>query len=117
MQNAEKHGRATPNHVHATLMRPSSHRKSSDRRSAIDNSPIQGGLVAQDARLWPRDAGVLLLERGLELRIAIRPEGGPIEGGFEPFALGGAEPELHRQAAFADVRMRLERKAFVELHL
>ena len=60
---------------------------------------------------------MLLLEGGFELRVAVRPEGGPVEGGFQPFAVGRAEPELHRQAAFADVRVRLERETLVELHL
>src|ERR1035441_3931961 len=72
---------------------------------------------ATQSRLGPRHAGVLLLERGLQLRIAVGAECGPVGGGFEPLAVGRAEPELDRHAAFADVRMRLQRKTLVELHL
>src|ERR1035437_3347571 len=65
----------------------------------------------------PRHARVLFLEGGFELRIAVGSERGPIEGGFEPFAVGCAEPDLYRHMAFADVRMRLQRETLVELHL
>lgn len=60
---------------------------------------------------------MFLLERGLELRIAVGSKGTPIEGGLEPFAVGRAEPQLHRQAAFADRRMRLQCETLVEFHL
>src|SRR5690242_6529351 len=50
----------------------------------------------------PRHAGVFLLERVFERRVALGFEGGPVEGGFEAFAVGRAEPELDRDPGFAD---------------
>ena len=57
------------------------------------------------------------MEGGFELGIAVGAEGGPVGGRFETFAVRGAEPELHRDMAFADVGMGLQDKAFVELDL
>ena len=42
---------------------------------------------------------------------------GPIRRAREAFAVGSAELELHRETAFAERWVFLEREAFLELHL
>ena len=44
-------------------------------------------------------------------------EGGPVGGAGQAFAVGGAETEEHREAAFTDAGMLFEGEAFLELHL
>jgi len=86
---------------------------SADRPCAAAAVSLRPNSHACVPQLWPRHAGVLLQQSGFELWIAVRSERGPIEGGFQPFAVGRAEPELNRQVAFADMRMCLQREALV----
>ena len=51
------------------------------------------------------------------LRPFASEEGGPIGGGGQSFAVGGAEQELQREAAFANGGMLGEGEAILELHL
>ena len=44
-------------------------------------------------------------------------EAGPIGGGGDDFAAGGAEFEKDREAAFAEGGMLFERPAFLQFHL
>ena len=76
-----------------------------------------GTFPSTPKKLHPSHARIFLRQRRPELRVAVRHEGGPIKGGFQAFAVRGAEPEFDRQAAFANVRMLLERETLVELHL
>ena len=43
-------------------------------------------------------------------------EARPISRGGQAFAVGGAETEEHREAAFAEGRVFFEGEAFLELH-
>src|SRR5208337_193657 len=73
-------------------------------------SPAGEGAEGVLAESRPGHARVLLLQGGFELGVAVRSEGGPIEGGLEPLAVRGTEPEFHRQPAFAEVRVRFQRE-------
>ena len=68
------------------------------------------------AQVRARVAGILL-KRVFELGIAVGFERKPVKRRVYSPAVGCAEPKLDRQSSFADVRMLLEREAFVELHL
>src|SRR5205823_14771435 len=63
----------------------------------------------------PRQAGVFSLQRGFQLGIGVRFEGGPIECRFNSFAVGRAEPKFYGQLSFAHMRMFLELETFVQL--
>jgi len=73
------------------------------------------GLIA--STLNPRRPRILLLQSGFDFGIAVCLENGPVAGRFQPFAIGGAEPELDRQPAFAYLRVLLESKTLLKLDL
>lgn len=58
-----------------------------------------------------------MLEGGFEFGVGVEAEGGPVVGGFDSLAVGGAEPEFDGLASFADVRVRFERKGLVQFYL
>src|SRR5437870_7375260 len=66
---------------------------------------LPASWIAGPASLDPGHAGIFLLQRGFDFRIAVRFERGPVESGFQPFALRRAEPKLYRQPPFAYLRV------------
>jgi len=65
----------------------------------------------------PGCSRILALEVGFELGVSVGFEGGPIAGGLDAFAIGGAEPEANGNAVFTDLRVHGKREAFVEFDL
>ncbi len=75
--------------------------------SVLVPSTCKDNDYSEVARSKPGSAGKFPLQRRLDFRITRSLESGPVEGGLNPLAVGGAEPELHRQAALANMRMFL----------
>lgn len=67
--------------------------------------------------LGPEEGGEFFLELGFEFGVGEVAEGGPVEGGLEAFAVGGAEPEFDGEFAFADVRVFFDGEAFLDFDL
>src|SRR5688572_24821838 len=67
--------------------------------------------------LAPQVAGEFLRHGLAVLRPFAGEEGWPVGGGGEAFAVGSAEGEEHREAAFTEDGMLFEREAILQLHL
>src|SRR5262249_8930919 len=65
----------------------------------------------------PGHAHVVLLQGRFELWVSVGLEGGPVEGGFQTFAIRSAQPKFHWQFTLANERMFAQRKTFVQFHL
>src|SRR5436853_4146163 len=80
-------------------------------------TPSRKAEYSQPSRLEPGSSRIFPGQSRFKFRVRERFECRPVEGGFEPFAIRRAKPKFNGKLSFADVRMLLQLKTFMQLHL